>query len=541
MDTIYKIADQDWELQQVHRLNYRTFVKEIPQHPPGDKPELVDRFDQDNIYLIALRGRQLAGMVVVRGIRPFSLDSKLQDLGDYLPSNRHICELRMLSIEKQHRGGKVFFGLAQLLLGYCKEHGFDCAVISGTVRQLKLYHHLGFKDFGPLVGTPQAFYQPMWITIEEVEKRLRRKLPMHQQKQLINLLPGPADIDDTVMESFSNKPVSHRGSSFRTDFERICKQLCELANAKHVAIMMGSGTLANDAVAGQLSRLPGRGLVLANGEFGQRLIDHASRAGLQFDTISESWGMAFSRHKINRQLSQQYKYAWIWATHCETSTGMLNDMRMLKEVAASNRVKLVLDCISSLGTIPVDLADVYMATAVSGKGLRSIPGLAMLFYHHNIAPDVYLPRYLDIGYYAAKNGIPFTISSNLVYALGRTLDELHRETRFAHVARLSSWVRRRLSERGHRIITADRNAAPGVITIALPLKIDSRKIGDRLAALGYLLSYASEYLLQRNWIQICLMGDYSQEKLSPLLDELWDIMWEETEQEQLLTPSQLAC
>ena len=34
---IYRIAREPWEFEQIHRLNYRTFVEEIPQHPPNPK------------------------------------------------------------------------------------------------------------------------------------------------------------------------------------------------------------------------------------------------------------------------------------------------------------------------------------------------------------------------------------------------------------------------------------------------------------------------------------------------------------------------
>jgi hypothetical protein len=49
--------------------------------------------------------------------------------------------------------------------------GFDLALISGTTRQLKLYEHLGFVPFGPLVGTPEALFQPMMLTLERFAPR----------------------------------------------------------------------------------------------------------------------------------------------------------------------------------------------------------------------------------------------------------------------------------------------------------------------------------------------------------------------------------
>ena len=56
--------------------------------------------------------------------------------------------------------------------------------------------------------------------------------------------------------------------------------------------------------------------------------------------------------------------------------------------------------------MPVDLAGVYLASCASGKGLRGYPGLSMVFYHHEVpARTERLARYLDLGLYAAQQGI----------------------------------------------------------------------------------------------------------------------------------------
>src|SRR5271165_4992513 len=77
---VFKSATEDWEFEQIHRLNYRTFVEEIPQHQPSAEQRLVDKFHAQNTYLICLAGRKLVGMLAVRGNRPFSLDQKLPTL-----------------------------------------------------------------------------------------------------------------------------------------------------------------------------------------------------------------------------------------------------------------------------------------------------------------------------------------------------------------------------------------------------------------------------------------------------------------------------
>ena len=60
---IYKIATEPFEFELIHRLNYRTFVEEIPQHSANREKRLVDRFHKENTYIICMSGEELLGMV----------------------------------------------------------------------------------------------------------------------------------------------------------------------------------------------------------------------------------------------------------------------------------------------------------------------------------------------------------------------------------------------------------------------------------------------------------------------------------------------
>jgi len=232
----FKVATEAWEIELVHKLNYRTFVDEIPQHEPNQRQALVDKFHAENTYLICLRGRELLGMVAVRDKRPFSLDRKLEDLDSYLPEGRSVCEVRLLSVEKDHRRGRIFGGVLKLLNEYCRGRGYDMAIISGTVRQLRLYKHLGFEAFGPMVGKGDALYQPMLVTLEVFNQKLKalsRMLTDPQDGQkLVNLLPGPVGISQDVKQVFSGEPVSHRSRTFVRDFRRTKQMLGKLVGAE---------------------------------------------------------------------------------------------------------------------------------------------------------------------------------------------------------------------------------------------------------------------------------------------------------------------
>src|SRR5262245_1339445 len=157
----FKLDNEAWEVEQIHELNYRTCVEEIPQHAQSATRRLVDKFHPENTYVICLADNRVVGMVAVRGNRPFSLDHKLPNLDSHLPPGHRFCEVRLLSVEKEYRTGQVFCGLVGLVLQYCDEVGFTLAIIAGTVRQQKLYRHMGFMRFGPLVGQAEAQFLPL--------------------------------------------------------------------------------------------------------------------------------------------------------------------------------------------------------------------------------------------------------------------------------------------------------------------------------------------------------------------------------------------
>jgi aspartate aminotransferase-like enzyme len=522
---VFKFAAEDWEFEQIHRLNYKTFVEEIPQHHASPTERLVDKFHAENTYLICLSGKKLAGMLAVRGSRPFSLDQKLENLDSFLPAGRKICEIRLLAIEKKYRGAQVLQGILALLWQHGIERGYDLAIISGTTRQFKLYQHLGFVPFGPQVGTGDAQFQPMYVTLETFENTAReflRSSPSRSfQASAVNFLPGPVTVKREVKRAFEQAPESHRADAFLKDFEAARKMLCELVQAQNVELLLGSGTIANDVIGGQLALETKRGLILSNGEFGDRLIDGARRWRLDFDTLEFLWGQPFDFTAIRKALESKPNLGWLWCTHSETSTGVLNNLAKLKSLCDEFQVKLCLDCISSIGTMPVDLSGVYLTSCSSGKGLRSYPGVSMVFYNHTIAAQMErLPRYLDLGYYAQQQGVPFTFSSNLLHALHAALKRVDWEQRFTDLTALSNFLRGKLIEQGFQIVGLNAEISPAVVTIALPPEMESAIIGALIQESGYLISCNSEYLRKKNWIQICLMGECTREKVVSLLNAL---------------------
>jgi GNAT superfamily N-acetyltransferase len=164
------VATEPDEFEQIHALNYRTFVEEVPQHHLNPERRLVDRFHDENTYVVCKVGGIVVGMVCVRDRRPFSVDEKVGPFEAHLPVGMappdRPCEIRLLAIDPAHRGARVIFGLLSHLLRLCLERGYDFALMSGRPANMTIYRALGFRPFGPVTGTAEAPYQPMYATAE---------------------------------------------------------------------------------------------------------------------------------------------------------------------------------------------------------------------------------------------------------------------------------------------------------------------------------------------------------------------------------------
>jgi aspartate aminotransferase-like enzyme len=326
-----------------------------------------------------------------------------------------------------------------------------------------------------------------------------------------SFLTGPVAVRREVHAAFTQRPISHRAPCFLETMGRTNAALTSLVNAPHAALMVGSGTLANDAVAAQLRCIAGTGLVLSNGEFGDRLVDHAKRWPLACVVERAPWGAAFDWDRV-RSVAQRCQPAWIWAVLAETSTGVMNPLSELLGLSAYVGAELCLDAISAVGLMPVDLRRVRLATAVSGKGLAAFPGLAIVFHDGRLAASERIPRYLDLAGYGAE-GVPFTHSSNLVAALERSLALTDWPRKFDQVMRSSNGLRAALRSHSLPPLARDADAAPGIITIALSRQVSATDVASALARDGIEIAHHSRYLRERNWLQIALMGEIDETAL----------------------------
>jgi len=485
-----KIAHTEAEFEEVARLNYETFVEEIPQHPPNSARKKMDRFHHENTYIVVYKELELIGMLAFRDQRPFSIDEKIGKVEQYLSKeiSTKLCEIRLLAVKKAYRTGRVLLKLTQALTAFAYEKGYSAAVISGTTREEKLYKQMGFTQFAPATGTEDALFLPMVLTRQQFEKSLQQRLA----KECHTFYPGPVKQN----EPFNYSELSHRSLGFQSLFEQMRNKLLQLSGAEHVATIVGTGTLANDMMLGQLkAQQLGRGLILINGEFGERLRRQAERWSLDFDVVEQDWGCTFAINILESYL-QKGSYQWLLVVHGETSTGTCNDLKGILQLTKRYDTKLCVDCISSFGAMPFTLEDCYLATAVSGKAIGALSGLAFMFSQNIVKSSTTLPAYLDLANYQ-QGAIPFTLPAVLVANVETALQAYPErygqlQQRFNTLLQLP-FMHYQVSTRQY----------PMLITLQLPKALANLQSDLKLN--GLYVHADSQYLRRRNFIQLSVI------------------------------------
>jgi aspartate aminotransferase-like enzyme len=556
----FKQAETPQEFEEIHRLNYQTFVSEIPQHPDPGNGRLVDKFHHKNSYFIAVEDDQLIGMVCGHDQPPFSVADRLTDPAILQQPGMRPLEVRLLAVRPEKRNSTIFFGLLWTIYEHAQRRGYTHLLLSGIQERLPFYQRLGCTALGPAVPCGQAAFVPMVMTIGQLPARLERVKQlweMHVGRENghgagngspaarlreVCLLPGPVTVAPEVHEAYQQRAIYHRGEEFVFLFRKVRQTLGHLAGGRDVALLNGSGTLANEAVAAMLAADPGqgRGLLLVNGEFGQRLARQATRFGLNPRLLTWPWGQPWDLDEVAGALADEPAGSWVWGVHQESSTGVLNDLPGLVRLARSRGIRVCLDCISSLGAVPLDLREVFLATGATGKSLGSYAGLGIVFASGQDLAHLdtsRVPSYLDIPAILASEGPRYTFPSATVRALDVALDAYRTpamaQTQYDRYAALGVYVRQRLRHMKLPLLARDAWACPVITTFAPPGDESAATFVALCRSWGFAIGGQSQYLMERRLVQIATMGAVTHVDCEPLFDRLEHWLGRQTAAETL--------
>src|SRR5204862_943538 len=201
-------------------------------------------------------------------------------------------------------------------------------------------------------------------------------------------------------------------------------------------------------------------LVCINGVFGQRMKDVAERCGALVETIEAPWGTVFDQEPIIAAARKTRPKA-VALVHAETSTGAHQPVEKLGQAIHDVGALFVLDCVTSLGGLPVEIDAWQVDAAYSGtqKCLSCPPGLSpvtlspraveRLEKRKNKVQSWYLDLSMVRQYWGYERFYHHTAPVNMLYALHEALSIVLEEgldNRFARHRKMHETLRAGLKE-----------------------------------------------------------------------------------------------
>ncbi len=247
-------------------------------------------------------------------------------------------------------------------------------------------------------------------------------------------LPGPTEVRREVLAAMLRPMIPHRSAEFEQLFARLQSGLQEVFLTKRpVYVAASSGTGLMEAAIRALP--PGRILALVNGAFSERFAHIAEMCGREVERLEKPWGEVHSVDELDSRLSAG-SYRAITATHSETSTGALNDVRALSDTAHARGVLCMIDSVSGLAGAELRFDEWKLDYVLTGsqKAFALPPGIAFAVASEELlglaAQAENRGVYFDIvemEKYARGNQVPATPAFSLLYALEVQLESIRRE------------------------------------------------------------------------------------------------------------------
>ena len=306
----------------------------------------------------------------------------------------------------------------------------------------------------------------------------------------ILLGPGPSEVHPAVRSAMAAPLLGHLDPDFTPLLDKIAGQLRTVFRTSNRVTfpVSGTGSAGLEAVIVNLVE-PGDDVVVGvNGMFGARLAEVARRAGATVHTVRAPWGNIIEPADFLDAVAE-HRPTVAALVHAETSTGVHQPVAEIGDALADSDSLLVLDTVTSLGGVDVDVDGWHVDAAYSGtqKCLSVPPGLAPVTFSDRAVTRIRNRRvsvqswYLDVslllGYLDSEGGRTYhhTAPISMLYGLHRGLELLLEEgldERIARHERLGTMLQDGLEKLGLPLLAQEGHRLPELTTVGMPDGVD---------------------------------------------------------------------
>lgn len=303
---------------------------------------------------------------------------------------------------------------------------------------------------------------------------------------------GPTPLPPAVSQVMAEPILYHRAPAFIGIYERVLERLPKVFQTSNDVLCFAStGSGALESAVANLVRPGEPALVASCGKFGERWAELCEAFGADLEHVTFEWGEKVDPDRVDAALGEMAnKPKVVFTTQSETSTGVVNDIRALAEVARSHGAILCVDAVSGLGAVslPQDEWGVDVVVTGSQKSLMCPPGLGFASASQkalDMAADAPGGRYYfdwnktASGQRKSPPDSPFTAAVTLFRGLDVALGQIEQEgleNVFARHAALAKGARAGIEALGLERFGPDDPDANVVTAALLPDGIDGAQV-----------------------------------------------------------------
>ena len=347
------------------------------------------------------------------------------------------------------------------------------------------------------------------------------------------LTPGPTNIPSEILEVLGTDIVHHRKIDFHTTMKTLNENLKKIFKTKeNVYVLTSSGTGAMEATIVNYFSKGEKILVINTGYFGERFKKIGEVYGLEVINLEYKFGDSYNIDDVKDILSKHNDIKGIFATHSETSTGVLNNIKDLGELTKNSNILLIVDTISGLvaNSFEFDNWNIDVAIAGSQKAFLIPPGLAFLVMSEKAnkameksdLPKFYFDMRQAVKALESKNETPFTPAIGLIIAANASCEMLVKkgiENIVQEKYELRKYIEEKLLELDFRILVEDeKNRSNTLISVVK----DGIKIKDVIKSLetrGYTVTGGKgDY--EDSLMRVGILGQISKKDIDKFLEIL---------------------
>ncbi|MDP8982922.1 MAG: alanine--glyoxylate aminotransferase family protein [Acidobacteriota bacterium] len=203
---------------------------------------------------------------------------------------------------------------------------------------------------------------------------------MYIKKQRL-LTPGPTPLYPKALHAMMGSDIHHRTEEFRTLYRGVLADLKEVfGTSNDVLTLVASGTGAMEASVANFFSPGDRAIVCSAGKFGERWVEIAKAWGLDTVVLQEPYGSFIKPEQVDAALKANPGAKGVFVQASETSTGAAHDVHAMGELVKKTDALFVIDAITGLGTMPLDIDGWGLDVVIGGsqKAFMIPPGMAFL-------------------------------------------------------------------------------------------------------------------------------------------------------------------